>query len=70
MDLTAREIRADPTGFQLDQWSKELPALAHPTMFVSLVDATGKVISTTIRPGVAGIDLSDLEAFNAHLKRH
>jgi two-component system, cell cycle sensor histidine kinase PleC len=67
MDLTAREIRADPTGFRLDQWSKELPALAYPTMFVSLVDATGKVISTTIRPGVAGIDLSDLEGFNVHL---
>ena len=67
MDLTAREIRDDPTGFRLDQWSKELPALAHPTMFVSLVDASGKVISTTIKPGVAGIDLSDLEAFNVHL---
>jgi two-component system, cell cycle sensor histidine kinase PleC len=67
MDLTATEIRADPTGFRLDQWSKELPDLVHPTMFVSLVDASGKVISTTIRPGVAGIDLSDLEAFNVHL---
>jgi two-component system, cell cycle sensor histidine kinase PleC len=67
MDLTAREIRDDPTGFRLDQWSKELPALAYPTMFVSLVDAAGKVISTTIRPGVAGIDLSDLESFNVHL---
>ncbi|MGA3005391.1 MAG: ATP-binding protein [Acetobacteraceae bacterium] len=67
MDLTAREIRDDPTGFRLDQWSKELPSLAHPTMFVSLVDASGKVISTTIRPGVAGIELSDLEAFNVHL---
>lgn len=67
MDLTAREIRADPTGFRLDQWSQDLPELAHPTMFVSLVDAEGKVISTTIRPGVAGIDLSDLETFNVHL---
>src|SRR5664279_3665679 len=52
MDLTAREIRADPTGFRLDRWSEELPALAHPTMFVSLLDADGKLISTTIRPGV------------------
>lgn len=67
MGLTAREIRDNPTGFRLDEWSRELPALAHPTMFVSLVDATGKVIATTIRPGVAGIDLSDLEAFNVHL---
>jgi signal transduction histidine kinase len=32
-----------------------------------LVDASGKVISTTIKSGVAGIDLSDLEAFNVHL---
>jgi two-component system, cell cycle sensor histidine kinase PleC len=67
MDLTARHIRADPTGFRLDQWSREMPALAHPTMFVSLVDASGKVISTTIKPGVTGIDLSDLEPFNVHL---
>ena len=67
MDLTAREIRADPTGFRLDRWSEELPALAHPTMFVSLIDANGKLISTTIKPGVAGIDLSDLEYVKVHL---
>ena len=67
MDLTAREIRADPTGFRLDRWSEELPALARPTMFVSLIDANGKLISTTIKPGVTGIDLSDLEYFNVHL---
>jgi signal transduction histidine kinase len=67
MDLTAREIRADPTGFRLDRWSEELPALAHPTMFVSLVDATGKLISTTAKPGVAGVDLSDLEDVKVHL---
>jgi signal transduction histidine kinase len=67
MDLTAREIRTDPTGFHLNKWSEDLPALANPTMFVSLVDANGKVISTTIKPGVAGIELSDLEAFNVHL---
>ena len=67
MDLTAREIRADPIGFRLDRWSEELPALAHPTMFVSLVDASGKLISTTIKPGVAGIDMSDLEYVKVHL---
>jgi signal transduction histidine kinase len=67
MDLTAREIRADPTGFRLDRWSEELPALAHPTMFVSLVDANGKLISTTIKPGVTGIDMSDLEHVKVHL---
>src|SRR5580658_1279708 len=67
MDLTAREIRADPTGFRLDRWSEELPALVRPTMFVSLVDANGKLISSTIKPGVSGIDLSDLENVNVHL---
>jgi signal transduction histidine kinase len=67
MDLTAREIRADPTGFRLDRWSEELPALARPTMFVSLVDANGKLISTTIKPGVTGIDMSDLEHVKVHL---
>ena len=30
MDLTAREIRADPTGFRLDRWSEELPAVREP----------------------------------------
>jgi len=67
MDLTAREIRADPVGFRLDRWSEELPALAHPTMFVSLVDANGKLISTTIKPGISGVDLSDLEYVKVHL---
>jgi two-component system, cell cycle sensor histidine kinase PleC len=67
MDLTAREIRADPTGFRLDRWSEELPALVRPTMFVSLVDANGKVISSTVKPGVSGIDMSDLENVNVHL---
>jgi signal transduction histidine kinase len=67
MDLTAREIRADPTGFRLDRWSEELPALARPTMFVSLVDASGKLISTTVKPGIAGFDMSDLEYFKVHL---
>jgi signal transduction histidine kinase len=67
MELTARDIRADPTTIRLDRWSDELAARTHPKMFVSLVDASGKVIATTIRPGVAGIDLSDLEFFNVHL---
>ena len=67
MDLTAREIRADPTGFRLDRWAEELPALAPPTMFVSLVDANGKLISSTIKPGVSGIDLSDLDYVKVHL---
>ena len=67
MDLTAREIRADPTGFRLDRWSEELPALARPTMFVSLIDANGKLISTTIKPGVSGIDMSDLDYVKVHL---
>ncbi len=67
MDLTTREIRADPTGFRLDRWSEELPALAHPTMFVSLIDANGKLISTTARPGASGIDLSDLEYVKVQL---
>jgi signal transduction histidine kinase len=67
MDLTAREIRADPTGFRLDRWSEELPALARPTMFVSLIDANGKLISTTIKPGISGIDMSDLQYVKVHL---
>jgi signal transduction histidine kinase len=67
MDLTAREVRNDPSGFRLDRWSEELPALAHPTMFVSLIDATGKLISTTIKPSVKGIDLSDLDYVKVHL---
>ena len=67
MDLTAREIRADPTGFRLDRWSEELPALAHPTMFVSLVDADGKLISTTIKPDAGDFDVNDLAYVNVHL---
>jgi two-component system cell cycle sensor histidine kinase PleC len=67
MDLATREIRADPTGFRLDRWSEELPALARPTMFVSLIDANGKLISTTVRPGVTGIDMSDLTYVKVHL---
>ncbi len=67
MDLTAREIRADPSGFRLDRWSEELPALAHPTMFVSLVDANGKLISTTIKPGAGVIDGNDVEYVKVHL---
>ncbi len=67
MDLTTREIRADPTGFRLDRWSEELPALARPTMFVSLVDANGKLISTTIKSGVSGIDMRDLDYVKVHL---
>src|SRR5665213_3141505 len=29
MDLTAREIRVDTTGFRMDQWSKELKEMAN-----------------------------------------
>ena len=35
-------------------------------MFVFLVDAGGKVISSTIKPGAGEIDLSDLEHINVH----
>jgi len=37
-------------------------------MFVSLVDANGKLISTTVKPGVAGLDMSDLESFKSTLE--
>jgi len=60
MDLTAREIRADPAGFRLDRWSQDLPALARPTMFASFIGPDGKLISTSLKPGANGIDMSDL----------
>jgi signal transduction histidine kinase len=60
MDLTAREIRADPAGLRLDRWSQDLPALARPTMFASFIGPDGKLISTSLKPGANGIDMSDL----------
>ncbi len=67
MDLTAREIRADPSGFRLDRWARELPALARPTMFVSLIGPDGKLVSTTIETDERNVDLSDREHFSIHI---
>ena len=66
MDLTARKMRADPAGFRFDLWTKELPVLARPTIYAGLVDAQGRLVSTTYPTGTTGIDLSD----RAHVKIH
>ncbi len=66
MDLTARKMRADPAGFRFDLWTRELPVLARPTIYAGLVDAQGRLVSTTYPTGTAGIDLSD----RAHVKIH
>src|ERR1700677_1920023 len=60
MDVIAGEIRADPAGFRLDRWSQALPALARPTMFASFIGVDGKLITTSIKPGVNGTDMGDL----------
>jgi signal transduction histidine kinase len=70
IDMTARELRADPAGFQLDRWAGELAVLAHPTMFASLIDPNGRMISNTAKPGVTGMDLSDREHIRVHLTGH
>jgi signal transduction histidine kinase len=70
MDMTIREIRSDPTGFRLDQWAAELAALAHPTMYATLIDPTGHIVSTTAKSGLTGMDLSDREHVRVHLHGH
>ena len=67
MDLTAREIRADPKGFRLDHWAETLPALARPTMFVALLGPDGKLLASTNRNATPGTDFSDREYFTVHL---
>ncbi len=67
MDLTAREIRADPKGFRLDHWAEALPALARPTMFVALLGPDGKLLASTNRNATPGTDFSDREYFAVHL---
>lgn len=66
MDLTAREISADPTGFQLNRWAEEVPALARPTMSVTLIGPDGRIISTSIKPATIGVYLGDREHFTVH----
>jgi len=65
--LAEIEWRADPTGFQIDNWARQLPVLASPTMYASMVDPHGRLMSSTVRAGSPGMDLSDLEPVKVHL---
>ena len=67
MDITARAFRADPMHFSLERFADELPLLARPTMYASLTDAKGDMISTTIRPAPVGLNFSDREHFKVHV---
>ncbi len=66
IDLTAREIRENPTNFTLDRWAKELPALARPAIYVTWVDKKGMLVSTTLKAGATGVDFSDREHIRVH----
>jgi signal transduction histidine kinase len=67
MRLTAREIRANPAGFKLDRWAGELASLAHPTLYATLADSAGRIVSTTANDDSGGMDLNDREYIQAQL---
>ena len=68
MEFTAREIRADPTGFRLDLWARKLPALAYPTVYAGLITPDGRLSSTTLPAEAEGISLIDREHVMVHLR--
>jgi signal transduction histidine kinase len=70
ISLTAYEIRRDPNGFNLTAWARELPSLVRPALHVSWLDARGRLIATTLKAGLTGIDLSGREHVKAQLARH
>ncbi len=64
MQLLAVERRNDPARFDPVAWKRRSTLLNDAALQLSVLDATGAVISTT-RPELQGVDMSDRDYFQA-----
>jgi PAS domain S-box-containing protein len=67
MANVAEHMRAAHGDFDMHDWAKELPMLAAATIQGAILGPNGMLLSTTLEPHVAPVDLSDREHFRVHL---
>ena len=68
MELVAGRLRSERGRFDLYAWSSGAPLLAWGTVQATFIGSDGKVISSTVEPHAAPIDLGDREHFRVHLE--
>jgi signal transduction histidine kinase len=66
MELLAQRIKAEGSGFDLADWTKQAPELAASTVQVAIIGADGRLLTTTLDQHPKPIDLSDREHFRVH----
>jgi PAS domain S-box-containing protein len=67
MDILAARIKAEGFAFDIRGWATQIPLMASGTVQAAIIGSDGKLVSSTIDPGAAPIDLSDREHIRVHL---
>jgi PAS domain S-box-containing protein len=65
MKLVAARMRAAPNGFDVHDWAAQIPLLSSATIQAAIIGPDGRLLSSTLDPHPAPIDLSDREHFRA-----
>jgi two-component system, cell cycle sensor histidine kinase PleC len=66
MDLLKRRIETEGPGFDLSEWTRQIPELAASAIEAARIGSDGRLVATTLDPNPQPIDLSDREHFQAH----
>ena len=67
IDAVAKHMRAAPHEFDIHDWADEIPMLSAAAVQGAIIGPYGILLSTTMEPHPAPIDLSDREHFRIHL---
>jgi PAS domain S-box-containing protein len=67
MDAVAEHMRAANGTFDIFDWARTAPLLSTGTVQGAIVGPDGIMLSTTLEPHAAPLDLSDREHFRVHL---
>jgi PAS domain S-box-containing protein len=69
MEIIAERMRAAHGQFDIHSWARDIPLLSSATIQGAIIGPDGRLVSTTLDPNPAPIDLSDREHFRVHLDR-
>jgi signal transduction histidine kinase len=67
MDLVATRMQAKNSDLDIYNWAREIPLIRGATVQAGIIGPDGKLLSSTLEPHTAQVDLSDREDFRANL---
>src|SRR5262245_43015763 len=67
MEILATKIRAEGVAIDLRGWATQIPLMASGTVQAAIIGPDGRLISSSIDPDAAPVDLSAREHIRVHL---